>query len=111
MSAPEELVGATVFVDTTAVARLGYMRTHGTFFGWVMKKVYGDSPLDHIVTVNVDLSNSGLSAGAHGLRVEKQGGAPALGTFKWLGPGTHEFLFFYVNGSKIQQEQNVTGNS
>jgi len=110
IAAPETHLGAHVFLDGERVGDLAHLDMHDSWLQSIMKRIYGDSPVFHIVALNIDLSNNALRPGEHQLRVEKPGQPAATGSFRYPFTGDR-FQVFYVSGSRIEASEPSPANS
>ena len=106
VSGMEEWRGATVSIDGSAVGKLDYLMTHDTWFEkWMKRK--GDSPMFHVVSLNVPFDLQRAKAGTHQVSVAKPGGAALTLQITYPDP-RGDVTFLSINGDHLE-DNTATG--
>jgi hypothetical protein len=100
VSASEEWLGATVTIDTHQVGKLEHLMLHDTLPEKVLKKQFGDSPMFHMVALNVPVNASTSGHGVHRVRIEKHSSA-VEGEFTFPDPRGSRIQFLSISGQTL----------
>ena len=100
ISASDDWLGATVTIDTHQVGKLEHLMLHDTLPEEVLKKQYGDSPMFHMVALNVPVNPSTSRHGVHRVRIEKADRA-VEGEFTFPDPRGSRVQFLSINGQTL----------
>jgi hypothetical protein len=102
ISASEEWVDATVTIDSHQVGRLQHPMLHDTTGEKLLKRGYGDSPMFHLVALNVSFDASKARRRVHKVRIEKEGRNPVEGEFTFPDPRGSSVQHLMINGQSLE---------
>jgi hypothetical protein len=97
----EEWRGAVVSIDGVAVGKLEYLRTHGSWFEKLLKGS-GDSPMFHVVTLNVPFDPQRTPVGAHVVSVAKPGGPTLKCELTYPDPRGVDVASLAISANKLE---------
>lgn len=100
VSASDDWLGATVTIDTHEVGKLEHLMLHDTLPENLLKKNYGDSPMFHMVALNVPVNPRTSRHGTHRIRIEK-GDRVIEGEFTFPDPRGSKVQFLSIIGQTL----------
>jgi hypothetical protein len=100
VSASDEWLGATVTIDSHQVGKLEHLMLHDTLPEAVLKKQYGDSPMFHMVALNVPVNPRTSRHGVHRVKIEKADRS-IEGQFTFPDPRGSKIQFLSVSGQTL----------
>jgi len=102
VGAMEDWVDASVSIDGHRVGKLDHLMLHDTIWEKGMKKAQGDSPLFHMVALNIPFDRGRMKHGVHTVRIEKAGHPVVQGEFTFPDPRGSSVQHLWINGQTLE---------
>jgi hypothetical protein len=97
----DEWRGASVAIDGRQVGQLEHLMLHDSAWEEWLKKQHGDSPMFHMVALNVPFKSDKLAPAVHKVVIQKPGGRSVEGEFTYPDPRGSSVQFLMINGDKL----------
>jgi hypothetical protein len=104
ISAMEDWHGASVVIDGRQVGKLEHLMLHDSAWEEWLKKQHGDSPMFHMVALNVPFEASKVGPAVHRVVIQKLGRGSVEGEFTYPDPRGSSVQFLMVNGDKLENQ-------